>query len=561
MPGLLQVLRTVSHLKLRQIAYQLIRRLGLRTKATTVPGKIALRQGATLIPPIQRRMRAEENEFTFLNVTRRFDPARFDWTAPGMDKLWRYNLHYFDYLQEAERPWENKASLVEGWIQSNPQGMPDAWEPFPVSLRIVNWIKFFLSPGANGKLNATWLKSLYGQTLWLEKNIEYHLLANHYFKNSKALVFAGHYFDGADAGRWLKKGLTLIGEEMDEQILPDGGHFERSPMYHAMILEDCLDLLNLLAGVDAAGIPALRQRLRRKVESMLVFMSAMAHPDGDISLFNDAALGIEAPPAALTDYFERLTGENVHPAADAGCSFPQTGYYVLSPRPGDRLIIDCGPVGPDYQPGHAHCDTLSFELSLSGRRVIVDSGCCRYTDSDIRQYNRGNAGHNTVTMDGKNQSEVWGAHRVARRAYPLDAALKALPDGTLRFSGAHDGYRRLSGAPVHRRTVTWAGRDIRIEDRIEGESRHDIESRLHIHPDLNVTLEGGRAVIQDGTALLATISPAGGTQIGKEAGWYCPEFGIQRPCIVLTTSNGNTVLPFCGGWNITTGNSPCTSSF
>ncbi|MFH0726549.1 MAG: heparinase II/III family protein [Pseudomonadota bacterium] len=68
----------------------------------------------------------------------------------------------------------------------------------------------------------------------------------------------------ADAGRWLKKGLTLIGEEMDEQILPDGGHFERSPMHHAMILEDCLDLLNLLAGFDAA-------------------------------------LGIEATPAALTD--------------------------------------------------------------------------------------------------------------------------------------------------------------------------------------------------------------------------------------------------------------------
>ena len=209
-------------------------------------------------------------------------------------------------------------------------------------------------------------------------------------------------------------------------------------MYHAMVLEDCLDLFNIMGRQNLPGIPALRQELRQKAEEMLVFLNGMCHPDGDIALFNDAALGIEARPDALAEYFERLTGEKVQRLTGSSCSFGLTGYYILSPRPGDRLIIDCGPVGPDYQPGHAHCDTLSFELSLSGCRVVVDSGCCRYTDGEIRQYNRGNAGHNTVTIDGKNQSEVWGVHRVARRAYPLDAALDTLPDGTLRFSGAHD---------------------------------------------------------------------------------------------------------------------------
>lgn len=89
-------------------------------------------------------------------------------------------------------------------------------------------------------------------------------------------------------------------------------------------------------------------------------------------------------------------------------SFPASGYFRLEPTPGDVLVVDCGPIGPDYQPGHAHCDTLSFELSLNGRRVIVDSGCSQYVDGEIRQYNRGSLGHNTLAIDGVNQSEVWG---------------------------------------------------------------------------------------------------------------------------------------------------------
>jgi uncharacterized heparinase superfamily protein len=343
------------------------------------------------------------------------------------------------------------------------------------------------------------------------------------------------FFNGVDAGRWLKKGLAIVGKEVEEQILTDGGHFERSPMYHAMILEDCLDIFNITGGWNLPGVQALRQRLRQKAGAMLVFLDGMCHPDGDIALFNDAALGIEAEAAALFDYFERLTGEKAKRFTGSAVSFGRTGYFILTPGPGDRMIIDCGPVGPDYQPGHAHCDTLSFELSLSGRRVIVDSGCRQYADGVIRQYNRGNAGHNTVTIDGKNQSEVWGAHRVARRAYPLEGVLKVMPDGSLWFSGAHDGYRRLPGAPVHRRTVTWSGHVILIADQIAGSGLHDIALRLHIHPDLGVTITDSRAIIQDGPEILATVSPAGEGRTEKESGWYCPEFGIQRPCIVLTT--------------------------
>jgi uncharacterized heparinase superfamily protein len=555
------IARTVSHLKFRQITYQLIRRFGPKAKIPAVAAPVVIRRGLELVPPQGRKSGGENYSFSFLNVTRHFDPARFDWSPSEMSKLWRYNLHYFDYLKEEGRQWESKAFLISDWIEKNPQGTPDAWEPFPLSLRIVNWIKLFLSPEVKGNVEEPWLKSLYEQALWLEKNIEYHLLANHYFKNGKALIFAGLYFAGPDAERWLKKGLQIIFSELDEQILPDGGHFERSPMYHAMILEDCLDMLNLGLGAGdwgltgrglGTGVAGLCDRLREKCRSMVRFLLAMTHPNGDIALFNDAAFGIEARPADLIAYYERVTGGASAPTGDQ-LAFPETGYFVMAPRLGDRLIIDCGPVGPDYQPGHSHCDNLSFELSLKGRRVIVDSGCCQYMDSDIRRYNRGNKGHNTLTIDDRNQSEVWGAHRCARRAYPLHASLDKRTDGSLQFSGAHNGYRYLNGKPVHHRNVTWSEDVCLIDDRVEGKGTHDIETRLHIHPDLKVELDGDKVVISCGIEVMAAITLQGNGRIERCEGWYCPEFGVKVTCTVLKAGFENVPLPFSSGWVISTG--------
>jgi uncharacterized heparinase superfamily protein len=151
-------------------------------------------------------------------------------------------------------------------------------------------------------------------------------------------------------------------------------------------------------------------------------------------------------------------------------------------------------------------------------------------DGDIRRYNRGNDGHNTVTIDGENQSEVWGAHRCARRARPLYGRLRKQEDGSLLFAGAHDGYRRLKGQPIHHRTIIWSGETYLIEDRVEGQESHDLESRLHIHPTLSVEVADGSAMIRAGADLLATISTKGG-MIEATDGWYCPEFGLQQPLV------------------------------
>lgn len=538
---------TLRHLKPRQMVFRAVRRVvkpALRRRS----GPPLLRSGVCLTPVIPRIM-AHTDEFTFrfLNEERSFSPDAIDW-HPAAGKLWRYNLHYFDYLREAGRSRESVRGLVDSWIASNAPGAEDAWEPFPLSLRIVNWIKYFLTSGRKAAIPAPWLDSLHAQTFWLEQSIEYHLLANHLFKNGKALIFAGLYFAGYDADRWLCKGLKIVGDELGEQVLPDGGHFERSPMYHAMILEDCLDLFNLCAERPELEVGILAEQLRGVIPRMLRFLLGMTHPDGEIALFNDAAFGIEPSPSLLAEYWSQLAGVRCVGPRGPAWAFPESGFFVLSPREGDRLIVDCGPVGPDYQPGHAHCDLLSFELSLGGRRVIVDSGCGQYLAGELRSYQRGNAGHNTVTVDGLDQSEVWGAHRCARRAEPLSASLECLADGALRFSGGHDGYRRLPGSPLHRRAITWQGTTILVEDEVTGSGRHLLESRLHLHPDCQLIEHGDLFTISLDGFIVARISQIGSGSLAVREGWYAPEFGICHPCQVITTVASDADLPYKTGW-------------
>jgi uncharacterized heparinase superfamily protein len=549
--SLSRYVRTVRHLKAEQIVYRILRRIFPTGRIPPFSEEIGLRDNVRMTPGVSSGVAPrEENSFSFLNVDKRFPPDSMDWASPEMSKLWRYNLHYFNFLHEKGRSSKSKSFLINDWITENPQGTADSWEPFPVSLRIVNWIRYFLSPEAQVKIYRRWLLSLYEQSLWLEKNIEYHLLANHLFKNGKALFFAGLFFIGPDADRWLNKGMNIICSQIEEQVLPDGGHFERSPMYHAMILEDCLDLLNICQGLTSQRFIGFIDQLHGKTLLMANFLLGMTHPDGDIALFNDAAFGIEAPPNELVEYLERLSGIRVS-YHDGPCrSFPDSGYFVMSPTPHDRLIIDCGPVGPDYQPGHSHCDTLSFELSLKGRRVIVDSGCGEYLDGEIRRYNRGNSGHNTLTIDSENQSEVWGAHRCGRRARPLYATLEEMPGGMLRFMGAHDGYRHLTCGPVHKRTISWFSDTMTIDDMVTGEGRHDIELRLHINPELRVEqIEAGVAVHGDGN-LLTTITAIDFHRIKLIRGWYCPGFGSMIQCPVLSVAYRDVALPFHGGWQL-----------
>src|SRR5262249_32712695 len=150
-----------------------------------------------------------------------------------------------------------------------------------------------------------------------------------------------------------------------------------------------------------------------------------------------------------------------------GRYFPDTGMVAWHGDPWS-VFFDVGAVGPDYQPGHAHADTLSVECSYRGRRLFVDPGTYAYDLGARRRYDRSTAAHNTVTADGQDSSEVWHIFRVGRRARPLDVQV-AFPGGLLEAAASHTGYDHLPGRPRHVRWLTLTpGGGLVLKDRVEG---------------------------------------------------------------------------------------------
>jgi len=529
MKRLLLYANTLRHLRTSQISALIRKRLLPTATRSLHVNDVQLRAGVGLSSSACRTLpTGRANTFRFLNCEKGFSNARVDWESADMPKLWRYNLHYFDYLSEPGRSHDEKAALISNWIEHNPLGAPDAWEPYTLSLRMVNWIKFFVETKMT--IREEWLRSLYIQGLWLEHNIEDHLLANHYLKNSVALFFVGVYFKGADADRWLARGRQILAEQLDEQFLPDGGHYERSPMYHAISLVDYLDVLNLMKGSREAITFDEQGGFTGRVEEALTFLEDVCLPDGNIPLFNDAAFGIAPLPEQILAYGNRIANYRCRPVPKhlTVTDKPYTGYYVIRDR-SDVMVIDCGAVGPDYQPGHAHADTLSFELALNGRRVIVDSGVYDYEPGRRRTYARSTKAHNTLCIDHQDQSETWGTFRVARRAYPLYGRLTEAGKSRATFEGAHDGYARLPGRPRHARIIDYASPgNWTIRDTVEGAGSHTIESRLHIHPDYRIVLVDQSAEIRDDEGeVVLIIIPSPNVTVRIEEGWYFPEFGRE----------------------------------
>ena len=482
-------------------------------------------------------------KFLFLNKAGKLDGID-GWNNDAQEKLWLYNLHYFEDLvalnSESRTVWH--CELVNNWIHDNPAPQGNGWEPYPLSLRIVNWIKWLLNGQAPEKI---WLKSLAQQAHVLSQNLEYHLLGNHLFTNSKALIFVGLYFDGERAEQWLEKGLKILDTELKEQVLSDGGNFELTPMYHNIMLHDLLDLVNI---AHTYNHPALSRRLsewRETASVMLGWMDIMVHPDDEIAFFNDTAIGIAPAPQRLRDYSQNLRimpidkGIIHHSDSLTACQLPDSGYMRIDSSECVALL-DCAHIGPDYIPGHAHADNLSFELSLYGQRLFVNSGTSCYGLSSERLRQRGTAAHNTVEVDNHNSSEIWSGFRVARRAYPSRPVIEMNNDG-MSISCSHDGYRRLKGKVVHHRNWHFKRKLLQVVDQLDGDFS-GAKAYFHIHPDVKIeestdkqcyilTLASGeQAKVQFGGVEASEL---------KASTWH-PEFGksIENYCLVVKFSSG-----------------------
>jgi heparinase II/III-like protein len=376
--------------------------------------------------------------------------ARELWASPAFEassppdastRLGRFHRQYGDDVLAAARAGDiaEARRLVATWIEAHPPRLGDAWHPYPLSTRVGNWIAALtlLPELASPELS----RSLWRQLRRLELNVEDDVLGNHVIRNARALVLGGAAFGAAEL---MRRGIAILRREVPEQILRDGGHYERSPAYHLVVLRDLLEI--------QAVSP--HSWLAEAIERMRAFAAALARPDGAPALFNDGT--VDAPQLEL-------------PEPRAGLSvFGESGFVVV--RDGALwLAFRCGAAAPRFLPAHAHADALSFQLWWRGRPVVVDPGTFTYEPGADRDWFRSTRAHSTVLVDGRDQFRLWGAFRSGPLA---KVALRYARENAVEASVV------LPGQIRHVRRIEWAENEIAVYDRLEGRGRHRVESRI-----------------------------------------------------------------------------------
>ena len=463
-------------------------------------------------------------------------------------RLWTVTLHYHEWAYSLARAAvsEGRANRDASWLfehflgdwiarcrADRPGARFLAWNAYAIATRIGWWCRAYQVLGESWwcereEFREAFLKSLWQQAAFLNDHLEWDLRANHLMRDAVGLAWAGRFFEGRRPARWLNKATRLALRQCREQVLDDGGHFERTPMYHLQIMEDLLQLFVLCRDAEA------RAEIMATWERMAEFARWIRHPDGGFPLLNDAALN---GACALDELLEcareyGLPGDG-RPARGLR-HFRTTGLVALH-EDSWSVFFDVGPVGSDCQPGHGQADSLTVECSVDGQRLFVDPGTHSYDLDGNRKYDRSTSSHNTVCVDDTDSSEVWHVFRVGRRAIST-GSVREETSGRPVAEGAHTGYGHLAGRPVHRRVVSIADDSaFVVSDHIVGGDRHRLEGGWLVAPEWSVNpLDDGWVLCRDDTQVSVNVRGPDGLRLSQERRPYHPEFGVEIPTWRLT---------------------------
>jgi uncharacterized heparinase superfamily protein len=523
---------------------------------------------------------ATDRRFTFLGRSEALEGHPLPWNDPGFSQLWRYHLHYFDYVLDLAlmaaadprtrpRAASTFTDLATEWVAANPEPKGDGWHPYTVSRRIVNWLlagRWLAGDTGEAALGGAVEESIARQARYLARNLELDVRGNHLLANLRGLLCAGLFLAGEEPRQWKQSAARRLQAEVAEQVLPDGGHFERNPGYHAVVLRDLLDVATWWRQAGDAPPPWLVAAIER----MLDYLAGVLPPTGQLPLVKDTAWdevpdpgGLLAAGSVLLEQGRWKRSEadfSLYPALNFGAAgwdlyrswpvaalpdsvaFPDTGHYVLrDDGRGDFLFFDAGEPCPPYLPAHAHADLLSFELTVGSRRLIVDSGVYEYTPGSWRNYFRSTRAHNTVEVAGQDQSEVWGSFRTARRAHPGGVVWQPETDRVL-VAAEHDGYTRLRPAVIHHRSIIWEkGCYWLFVDQLFGTGNVKSAGYLHLHSslalrqiaDLSWQFDEVSPAVWLSSAEGVTAELVRGRREPPEQGWQSERFGELSANLVL----------------------------
>ncbi len=513
--------RTLRHLKLKQIQYQLWYRLkktwekGIDLKDFNhQPQVIPVEKiywKPSVNPPV--KLVISPNTFRFLNLETSFE--NIDWNEAKHGKLWTYNLTYFEFLLQEDIEVKEKLRYLHDFIEKK-EKIKDGFEPYPISLRTIFGVRFIIE---NQIKDPKIDQLLYGQLLHLKKNIEYHLLGNHLLENGFAFLFGAIYFNNTSFQKIAEKILTA---ELKEQILKDGSHFELSPMYHQIIWYRLLDSINFLEAIENQFSKKFKDSCKEYAKRMASFLRQITFKNGQIPLLNDATVGIAPTSNTLFDYANRLEIE----ANDIPLS--ESGYRKMICKEME-VIVDVGNIGPDYIPGHAHSDSLSFVLQDQLKAIFVDTGISTYNAGEDRMRERSTQSHNTVRINNEEQTEIWGGFRVGRRAYT-----QILVDQKNDIQAKHNGYQHLS--TEHIRTFKVENNQFMITDELTNSNNLKASAYFHIHPDVKI-IKNEEYIMLNSLKMIVK----GDICVAFEKYQYCLGYNAQKTATKIRVDFKNTL--------------------
>ncbi len=470
-------LRTIRHLRARQLAAQVTHRLrgpARRPRRTRAPGVTGLAPCPDPAWPSPEGQ-LDSNGAVALVGRPPYDPVRQGWDA-GANALWSYTLHYHGWLGARSLLQQDGLATIEGWIDDHPQGV--GWEPYPTSVRVLHWLGWLHRHG-NG-LQAHAREKIFGslaaQLEHLSEHVETHIDGNHLWTNLVALVVGATALRGPLPERLLARFEARLVTTVHEQLAGDGMHRERTPTYHCLLTEQ----LAVLMPFARAQRPRLADALAPAVAAMFGAVAAFTHPDGDVALWGDSQRDAPVTPAGLA---ARLGQPLPQGHADA----PVSGFARRRWGPWS-LLWNRGDVGLAHQVGHIHADALAIELSLGGTRMVVDAGVGTYDRGPQRRYSRSTAAHNTVSVGSgiDDQHELWASHRIGARARPQTIAC-----AEDRIVGQVQGH---AADAVHHRNIEHTRGTIVVHDTLRGPAAPAVV-RYFVPADATVTLEGSVATI------------------------------------------------------------------
>jgi hypothetical protein len=480
---------------------------------------------------------------------------------------------------------------LESWFAACPYRMGPNWSSaLESAIRLINWSVAWqllnsrplpLFAGAEGeRFRQRWLESVFRHVEFVQGHFSLYSSANNHLIGEAAglYVAAMTWPCWPQARAWLMQARAILEQEVVLQNAPDGVNREQAVSYQRFEAEL---LLHALLAARANG-QKFSAAYESRIEAMIEYLASIMDGGGNLPMIGDSDDGFvvrlaqggesgrlrsllatgailfrrgefKAKAGGLDDHTRWLVGEGAEPAfrqLDAARAqlpvrraFPIGGYYVLGcgfETAGEiRLVVDAGPLGYQSIAAHGHADALAFTLSVGGTEIFIDPGTFAYhTHAPWRRYFRGTAAHNTVRVDGVDQSEPGGSFMWLRKAAAGCSLWRPSAERDI-FEGWHDGYMRLADPVMHRRRITLEKRDRRllIEDALRMAGTHEVELFFHCSEQCRVDPVPGGYRVSRGEWSLSLRLPqvpgaAAGVNYGNLApisGWVSRKFDIKQP--------------------------------